>query len=54
MDLKLYTSVANVLKLNVTEFRRLVPTHVEVIGKKTGRRDLFGPPLILNRVKLMY
>ena len=47
MALTLYTSVAKVLKLEVRNYRELIPTFVEVTGEKlTG-----GICPILNRVK---
>ena len=49
-NLKLYTSVAKGLKLKVRKFGSLIPTFVEVTGKKTGR-GTFLPP-ILNRVNI--
>ena len=36
-NLKFYNSVAKGLKLKVRKFWGLVPTFVEVVGKKTGR-----------------
>ena len=49
-NLKHYTSVAKGLKLKVRKFGSLIPTFVEVTGKKTGR-GTFLPP-ILNRVNI--
>ena len=42
-NVKVYTSVAKALKLKVREFVGLIPTFVEVTGKKTGR-GAFLPP----------
>ena len=49
MTLKLYTSVAKVLKLKVRMFRGLVPTFVEVAREKQGEGPFCILP-ILNRV----
>ena len=50
LDLKFYTSVERRLKLIVRRFLGLIPTFVEVTGKKTGRGGgAFCLP-ILNRV----
>ena len=50
-NLKLYTSVAKVLKLKVRKFGSLIPTFVEVTGKKLVGGP-FCPPPILNRVNI--
>ena len=52
--LKFYTSVAKRSKLKVRKFWELIPTFVQVTGKKIGREGgggLFAPSPILNRVK---
>ena len=45
MVLKFYRSVTKELKLKVKQFWELIPTFVEITGKKTGRSS------IMNRVK---
>ena len=52
MDLKFYTSVAKGLKVKARKFLGLIPTFVEVTGKKlAGVGGLFTPSLILNSVQ---
>ena len=51
-NLKLYTSVAKGLKLKVRKFGSLIPTFVEVTGKKLVGGP-FCPP-ILNRVNIKH
>ena len=48
MHLKLYTGMTKGLKLKVKKFTGLVPTLVEVTGKKLGEGAFLT---ILNRVK---
>ena len=46
MDLKFYTSVVEGLKVKSRKFLGLIPTFVEVTGKKlAGLGGLFAPPL---------
>ena len=56
-NLNFYFSVAKELKLTVRRFWGLIPTFVEVTGKKLVG-DLFAPPSppppILNRVKIFF
>ena len=49
--LQFYTSVAKRLKLKLRKFWGLIPTFVEIIGKKLVG-GAFLPPPILNRVKI--
>ena len=57
-NLKFYTSVEKGLNLKVRKFWGLIPTFVEVTGKKVvGERGLFcrpPPSPILNRVKVQW
>ena len=50
-NLQFYTSVAKRLKLKLRKFWGLIPTFVEIIGKKLVG-GAFLPPPILNRVKI--
>ena len=51
--LKFYTSVAKVLKIKVRKFCGLIPTFVEVTGKKLVRDTFLLPPSpILHKVNL--
>ena len=56
MALKFYSDVTKGLKLKVKMFRRLVPTIIEVTGKKRvgGGAYLHPPPPILNRVNTQW
>ena len=49
--MKFYTSVAKGLKLKVRKFWEIIPTFVEVTGKKL-EGGLFAPSPVLNRVKI--
>ena len=50
--LKFYTGVTRGLKLKVRKFRKLILIFVEVTEEKHVGGRLFGPPPILNRVKI--
>ena len=55
MALKFYSDVTKGLKLKVKMFRRLVPTIIEVTGKKlVGWGASLHPPSILNRVNTQW
>ena len=55
MVLKFYTSMAKVVKINVSKFVGLVLTFVEVTGKKlVVGAFLRSPLLILNKVNVFY
>ena len=55
MALKFYSDVTKGLKLKVKMFRRLVPTIIEVTGKKlVGWGASLHPPPILNRVNTQW
>ena len=43
--------MAKGLKLKVRKFSGLIPTFAQKLQGKTGRGDLFDPPLIMNMVK---
>ena len=51
-NLKFFSSMAKVLKLKVRKIRGLIPTFVEVTGKKLVGGLFASPPShILNKVK---
>ena len=55
MVLKFYTSMAKVVRINVSKFVGLILRFVEVTGKKLVVGALFPSPLlVLNKVNVFY